>query len=297
MQLDPRSEGVALFSSGDYPAIYQAASTLAANSQNAYFRSLIGHLVLLAIAAILSMCEASKTSAIIQALALLGALSFALHLYLVRPEKNWYSARAIAESIKTLTWRYVTKSEPFDGSDDVDRKHLTEKLQSVLEQNTAIAGLLTTHLSGAQITQKMALIRGYSTSDRLKVYVKNRVIDQQNWYADNASKSMANADTYYKILIGTICLAIICAVMKVAFLTLLLPVDVLVTVAAGLLAWIQAKRYQELSASYALAAHEIGFIREQAGAVVTDKELSDFVGDSENAFSREHTQWIARKDH
>ena len=297
MQLDPRSEGAVLFSSGDYPATYQAASTLSANSQNAYFRSLIGHLVLLTIAAILSMCEASKTSAIIQALVLLGALAFALHLYLVRPEKNWYSARAIAESIKTLTWRYVTKSEPFDGSDDTDRRHLTEKLQSVLDQNTAIAGLLTTHLSGAQITQKMTLIRGYSTSDRLKVYIKSRVIDQQDWYADKASKSKVDADTYYKILIGTICLAIICAVVKIAFLTLVLPVDVLVTVAAGLLAWIQAKRYQELSASYALAAHEIGFIREQAGAVVTDKELSDFVSDSENAFSREHTQWIARKDH
>lgn len=286
-----------LFSSDDYPATYQAASMLAARSQKAYFRSLIGHLVLLTVAAILSLCEASKASTIIQVLVLLGALAFALHLYLVRPEKNWYSARAIAESIKTLTWRYVTMSEPFDNSDDADRRRLTEKLQSVLDQNIAVAGLLTTHLSGAQITKRMALIRSFSSGARLKVYVKNRVIDQQTWYSEKAKKNKADADTYYQILIGTICLAIVCAVIKVAFLTLTLPIDVFVAVAAGLLAWIQAKRYQELSASYALAAHEIGFIREQANDVETEKELSDYVGDAENAFSREHTQWVARKDH
>jgi len=29
---------------------------------------------------------------------------------------------------------------------------------------------------------------------------------------------------------------------------------------------------------------------------MTDQELSKFIGDAENAFSREHTQWIVRKD-
>ena len=53
---------------------------------------------------------------------------------------------------------------------------------------------------------------------------------------------------------------------------------------------------QELAASYALAAHEIGLIRQQSLLPSTDDEFSLFVGDAENAFSREHTQWIARKD-
>jgi hypothetical protein len=74
------------------------------------------------------------------------------------------------------------------------------------------------------------------------------------------------------------------------------PTDFFVTVAAGLLSWIQAKRFQELSASYTLAAHEISLIRQQSGTVMSDDEFSKFVGDAENAFSREHTQWIARKD-
>ena len=58
----------------------------------------------------------------------------------------------------------------------------------------------------------------------------------------------------------------------------------------------QAKRFTELSASYALTAHEITLIREQADELKKDEHLSTFVGDAENAFSREHTQWEARKD-
>lgn len=55
-------------------------------------------------------------------------------------------------------------------------------------------------------------------------------------------------------------------------------------------------RFRELSASYALAAHEISLIREQSRQAMSDDQLSQFVGDAEDVFSREHTQWIARKD-
>ena len=71
---------------------------------------------------------------------------------------------------------------------------------------------------------------------------------------------------------------------------------VFVAIAASLLSWMQAKRFSELAASYALAAHEIELIRQQSLLPSTDDEFSLFVDDAENAFSREHTQWIARKD-
>ena len=58
----------------------------------------------------------------------------------------------------------------------------------------------------------------------------------------------------------------------------------------------QAKRFSELAASYALAAHEISLIADQALTPATAYDFSVFVGDAENAFSREHTQWVARKD-
>ena len=75
-----------------------------------------------------------------------------------------------------------------------------------------------------------------------------------------------------------------------------LPVDVTIALAAGVLSWIQAKRFTELSASYALTAHEIGFINEKSATIQSEEDFSKFVGDAENAFSREHTQWAARRD-
>ena len=77
--------------------------------------------------------------------------------------------------------------------------------------------------------------------------------------------------------------------------TITLPIEVIATSASAALTWLQAKKHNELNSSYALAALEIVLIKGEALSVSSEKELSEFVLDSENAFSREHTQWVARK--
>jgi len=74
------------------------------------------------------------------------------------------------------------------------------------------------------------------------------------------------------------------------------PVELFAVAAASALTWIHLKRFRELSAAYALTAHEITALRGGAELVVDEASLADFVKDSENAFSREHTQWVARKE-
>ncbi|MCH9305572.1 SLATT domain-containing protein [Escherichia coli] len=91
--------------------------------------------------------------------------------------------------------------------------------------------------------------------------------------------------------------AVICAVVRVANVDVpFWPTDIFVASAASILTWMQAKRFSELAASYSLTSHEIGLVKEEAKQPNTDEEFSVFVGDAENAFSREHTQWVARKD-
>ncbi len=65
--------------------------------------------------------------------------------------------------------------------------------------------------------------------------------------------------------------------------------------AGGVLTWIQVKRFQEIATAYALTAHEIGIVRGHLADSDTDEEFSEFVKDAENAFSREHTQWVVRQ--
>ncbi|NJA89730.1 DUF4231 domain-containing protein [Rhodocyclus tenuis] len=282
----------------DYPALYQSASDLSQRAQNAFYRAFLSHMGLLAIASAISVINSSRPDvAILQAIVLIGALGCAIYLYLVRPDRHWYSGRAVAESIKTITWRYVSKSEPFNGEDVIDSHNFGLKLKAIVEQNKDIAGLLTTHLDGVQISREMNRLRQASAMERLEYYKLNRIVDQQSWYASKASANRRLTNRFFIALIATIGVAIFFSIARVMFPTApFWPTDFFVTVAAALLSWIQAKRFQELSASYALAAHEISLIRQQASSPMSDEELSKFVGDAENAFSREHTQWVARKD-
>ena len=68
------------------------------------------------------------------------------------------------------------------------------------------------------------------------------------------------------------------------------------SLASALIAWLQVKQHKEIAQSYSVAELELDFIQEQAQYVTTDRELSNFVGDAENAVSREHTLWTARRD-
>ena len=66
--------------------------------------------------------------------------------------------------------------------------------------------------------------------------------------------------------------------------------------ASSVLTWLQAKKHNEQSASYALAAHEISLVSGEAVGISSEMDLSDYVVNAETAFSREHTQWAARKN-
>ncbi len=66
-------------------------------------------------------------------------------------------------------------------------------------------------------------------------------------------------------------------------------------VAAGI-AWTQAQRYQDLSATYRVAAKEALALEHSVPAQPTDDAWARFVDDAEAAFSREHRLWRATRD-
>ncbi|AXW60747.1 hypothetical protein CJO94_00930 [Ralstonia solanacearum] len=282
----------------EYPALFKSASDLSARAQKNFFRAFKLHLGLLIVAAIISMVNsADPLLSIAQAMTLMCALGCAIYLYSVKPDRQWYSARALAESVKTSCWRFVTRAEPFGNPDEQDRHNFVQRLKQVLDSNKDVAGRLNTYLDKSQITDEMERIRGLSTRDRQAYYRDHRIADQLSWYARKAAFNRRMATAFYVALFVTIFVAIVFALGKIRFPSApYWPTDAFITLAASLLSWIQAKRFQELAVSYALTAHEISFIRQRAEAAANDTELAAFVGDAENAFSREHTQWVARRD-
>ena len=115
----------------DYPALYQSSDELSLSSQKAFFRTLYWHLLLLVVAAVISVINSPLSGlAIVQAMVLLGALACSVYLFSVRPDRYWYAGRAVAESIKTVTWRFMSKAEPFNTSDEEARHHFRQTLKS-----------------------------------------------------------------------------------------------------------------------------------------------------------------------
>lgn len=282
----------------DFPALYRSADDLSLESQSYFFRALKLHLVLLVIAAILSITSISHWSvAVLQLLALLGALSCSIYLFGRRPDRYWYAGRAVAESIKTITWRYVCRAEPFQGEDPIARSDFQRTLKAIVDQNRDVAQSFMNYLEDPQITDVMTRMRSSSLEERKSTYAASRIKDQLTWYAKKAAFNRRTSNGFFWALIITNFVAVLCASLRIKFVEVpFWPTDIFVAIAASLLSWMQAKRFSELAASYALAAHEIGLIREQSLLPNTDEEFSMFVGDAENAFSREHTQWVARKD-
>lgn len=282
----------------EYPALYRSASDLSAEAQQAFFRAFVGHMFFLGVATVISFINSPTVlSAGMQAMSLLAALACAIYLFTVRPERRWYAGRAVAESVKTVTWRFVMRAEPYDHNDSQDRSDFNARLKVIVEQNKEVAKLFTTNLSGDNITESMSLLRSKSTAERQEYYIDYRVNDQLTWYAAKAKHNKRMVKLCFIALLLTIAVAIGFAIARVAYPDAQQwPTDVFVVLAASILSWVQAKRYQELSASYALTAHEIRFVKGKASVAMSNEDMSKFIGDAENAFSREHTQWIARAD-
>lgn len=282
----------------EFPALYRSADDLSLESQRRFFGALLGHLISLVTATTLSVVSTSHWSvAALQLIALLSALSCSIFLSAKRPDRYWYAGRAVAESIKTVTWRFVSRADPFDGDETAAKSEFRRKLKAIVDQNRDVAQSLTKYLDAPQITPAMMQMRAASLEERKANYAEERIKEQLTWYAKKASFNRQASSKFFSALITVNGLAVACAILRIRYVEARFwPTDVFVAAAASLLGWMQAKRFSELAASYALAAHEISLIREQSLLPTTDEAFSEFVGDAENAFSREHTQWVARKD-
>ena len=282
----------------DFRALYRSADKLSLDSQKHFFRILKIHLVVLVTAAVLSAINITdKWVYVFQLLALIAALGCSVYLWGVRPDRYWYAGRAVAESVKTITWRYVSRAEPFQTEDVIAKNDFKQSLRMIFEQNQDVCSKLIDYANQEQFTVVMQEMRTSSLDNRKGNYCEKRIKDQRDWYAKKAAFNKKKANLFFWGLIIANFFGVVLAILKMTEINpIYLPVDVIITLAASLLSWMQAKRFTELSASYALTAHEIGFIHEQLDRINTEDEFSKFVGDAENAFSREHTQWAARRD-
>ena len=280
------------------PALYESADKIAKDSQSVFCWLFGLNLVFLTIAVTLSVFYVASVEFIYcQIFVLFSSLGITILLGFQLPEKTWYGGRALAESTKTMAWRFMMKAEPFNVDDTKSSELFLEKLKKLIKGNKEITSKSVASLGEKEITDEMKSVRASKMADRKTFYLNNRIIDQLNWYKSKSAFNQKRAKQFFCLIILVTLLAIAFSIFRISNPTAeQWPTDIYIGIASALLGWNQAKKFRELSASYAQTAYEISLIKAQAAQIRTEKAFSIFVSDAENAFSREHVQWLARRD-
>lgn len=191
------------------------------------------------------------------------------------------------------------RAEPYEDTDNIEivSKQFISDLKEILNQNKSLSQVLQSSTGiNDPITSAMKNIRILSVKERLEIYKEQRINDQAKWYSIKAQFNKRRAKRWFNISVLLHLIAIFMLLYRIKEPLANFPVEVIATSASAVLTWLQAKKHNELSSAYTLTAHEIILIKGEAISINTEKQLSEFVVNSEAAFSREHTQWIARKN-
>ncbi|MER7581964.1 DUF4231 domain-containing protein [Kitasatospora sp. NPDC097691] len=216
------------------------------------------------------------------------------------PQGRWYEARAAAESVKTLAWKYTVRARPFDGeaeSADVDRGYLLQ-VEDVLRafEDPEIVSPDTV----AEITPEMRRLRAESLTARRTLYLRTRVEGQRTWYRSRAEACDSQAVSWG---LGIAALIILGAAAAIAQSTGALQVHIFgasSAAAAAIIAWTQLKQLRPLAAAYQLAARKLENVGNQLSdldvrAPDAEARWARLAAEAEDAVSHEHTTWRARR--
>jgi len=288
----------------DFPNYFQAADIASINAQRTYLQFHKINLLSMIFAVCLTIYNFQRVEPkmwiyIISGILLFVSMVITVVLKLRKYEEVWYQGRALAESCKTLTWRYVTCSELFESALSIEKSKeiFVARIKEIVKEFKELTPKLNPKILNLPIvTKRMTEIRTQTLDERKRVYILKRLNEQKDWYSSKAIFNQKRYNLWFWIIILTQFLSIIAIVYLIK-----VPnskwnlVGLFTTISAAALSWLQLKRHQELKESYTTATQELNFIVELSESIKTDNDFSKFVLDSENAISREHTLWLAQR--
>jgi hypothetical protein len=284
------------------PEPFQTADQASISAQRQTLRWYRGMILMLVIAAAVGAGTGghSGVAPLVSVAAFLLAGYFWSRLRAVNPQARWFEARAAAESVKTLAWKYTVRARPFGGpadSPEVDEEYrlqVAEVLRAFDDTGTLPVGAVP------EITEGMRELRAAGLMDRRTGYLRTRVEGQRTWYLAKASASESQAVTWG---LGTVALMILGGAAAIAQASGVLTVNlfgVSAAAAAAIIAWTQLKQLRPLVSTYRLAAKELDVVwgklsTMDLGGPDAEAEWARLAGDVEDAVAREHTSWRSHR--
>lgn len=226
-------------------------------------------------------------------LGFLVALLCELVLWATLPEQRWYEGRAVAESAKTLAWRYSVGADPFPMTMTTSeaQQKFRNRMSTIADQ---VAEKIVFDAEQPVVTPSMENLRASSFTERRAVYIEHRTRDQQHWYAKKARFNQRCATVWRLTLIGAEVVAVVLAAGRVFGSWSVDAAGILAAFIAAGTAWVAVKQFSPLASAYSVATKELA-VQASKLEMVAEPEWSLFVADAEEAISREHTTWLASR--
>jgi hypothetical protein len=211
-----------------------------------------------------------------------------------RPDQQWYEGRAAAESVKTLSWRYMVCGESFETDVPNVDKRFVDLVDDVLHDLDALS-VPTASGHDLQISTTMREVRALPFEQHREVYLRQRIQDQQGWYARKAEWNGTRAKQWIVASVVFEFLGLVGAALKAVGWVDFDLLGIFATAAAVATAWLQTKQHQNLATAYGVTSQELAAVASEIEGL-TDRALwPKFVVEAEEAISREHTLWRASR--
>ncbi|WP_251018479.1 DUF4231 domain-containing protein [Streptomyces sp. ISL-11] len=285
--------GELILGDGDFPVVFRAADTASIAGQRRYMSVTKWRLVLAVLAAV--GAAFSMTAAVAAVLvAFVGTVCLEVWMLAERPEQSWYDGRALAESTKTLAWRYAVAGKPFPAQlqGEAAARKFHERLE-VLLREAPVSSIAPVGSMAA--TDAMNRLRDSPFQARKDAYLKGRIEDQQRWYGTKAALNTTLAHRWRLVLIAVEGLGVVAAALRLlGWVEFDLP-GVLAAVLGAGAAWFAVRQYEALGRAYTFAATELSIVHQRLTLTTDEAAWSREVADAEEAISREHTMWRAAR--
>ena len=229
----------------DLPQMYRNASDKSGEAQKIFlFWNVVNYIALALGALVVALKKWIPYAPVISAVLLAAGAALTFSLRKSRLEQRWYRCRAVAESVKTLSWRYMMCAAPYNHT--LDLEAASRLLNNVLHQ-IANEEPEAEAPEATEVTEKMQAMRSRLVIERLKAYMDLRIGKQKKWYSKESKKNAKKAEIFLYIAAGTQVLALIFSLLLIPYETELPDlVGVFSAVSASFLAWMQLKRHEEI---------------------------------------------------
>ncbi|MGV9314851.1 DUF4231 domain-containing protein [Streptomyces sp. NPDC003691] len=295
-----------VFRNTDLPALFHHTDAVAITRQRQAVGSVRRRLLLLVVGAAAAALPAWKLGDTFQLASAISVLAYAGVLLIgARASRSgatshWQLNRSAAEYIKSMCWRYSVHGAPFDARsadpDELFAQRLEEGLRELSkvgwrDPRPDIPGVA----SGELITPAMRRLREQEFGLRRETYIRDRLIEQRNWY----HRSAENSRRATLVWSGTIAVLTLLALALSLLHTFSVAesVDALGTLsaaAAACLAWSEIRRRRPLIAAHSLVEEDLAAMHSAMETSVTEAQWPSAVYETERIVSPQHTDWLVR---